>query len=289
MAARFTPLASGSAGNASVLDADGFGVLLDFGLGPRQLAGRMAERGLAWRTINAVLLTHTHCDHWRERSLAHLARLGIPLYCHASHADALAEQSEAFVALHTAGLVRSYAAGQAIELFSGLVALPLPISHDAGETFGFRFEGGPTLFGPGWTLGYAADLGCWDSELARALADVDLLALEFNHDEHLQRTSGRPDYLIERVLGDQGHLSNRQAEELLGRVLAESSHVRMRHVVPLHLSRDCNRPELAMAAAKNALRATDRIAEVVVATQDEPGPTLAIGVAGRSRRRSPAA
>ena len=59
MTARFTALASGSAGNACVIDADGFGVLLDFGLGPRTLAGRMADRGLSWRSISVALLTHT--------------------------------------------------------------------------------------------------------------------------------------------------------------------------------------------------------------------------------------
>jgi phosphoribosyl 1,2-cyclic phosphodiesterase len=252
----------------------------------------MGRREFTWKTINVALLTHTHTDHWHEATLTHFARLGIILWCHPAHLEALAAQSAAFIALHSAGLVRTYAAGRVIDIAPGLVALPLPVSHDAGETFGFRFEGGPTLFGPGWTAGYAADLGCWDADLVRALADVDLLALEFNHDEHLQRASGRPFYLIERVLGDCGHLSNRQAQGLLSRILAESEHVRLRHVVPLHLSRDCNRPELALAAASNALLAADRIAEIVVATQHEPGPTLDIGCAAvnrRARRRYPAA
>src|SRR5207249_4770887 len=113
--------------------------------------------------------------------------------------------------------------------------------------------GGQSLFGPTWALGYAADLGCWNDELAQALADVDLLALEFNHDEQMQLNSGRPDVLIRRVLGDSGHLSNRQASELLCRVLKTTGHNVIRNVVPLHLSRQCNRPELALAAAQAAL------------------------------------
>ena len=90
MAARFTALASGSAGNAFLIEADGFGVLLDFGLGPRMLAGRMAARGLSWRNVGVALLTHTHGDHWRETTLVHLGRLSIPLCCHPSHAELLA-------------------------------------------------------------------------------------------------------------------------------------------------------------------------------------------------------
>lgn len=290
MAARFTALASGSAGNACLIEADGFGVLLDFGLGPRTLAGRMAARGLSWRDVRVALLTHTHGDHWREMTLVHLAKLRVPLCCHASHADELANQSVGFGALHAAGLVRTYRAGVAIDLGPGLTAVPLPVSHDAGETFGFRFEGGHGLFGPGWALGYAADLGCWDNELARSLSDVDFLALEFNHDEQMQRTSNRPEYLIRRVLGDRGHLSNRQGGDLLARVLGESKYVRPRHVVPLHLSRECNRPQLAESAARESLAAADGPAEVVLAPQHEPGPTLTIaGPAAKNRRRSPAA
>ena len=38
MSLRFCVLGSGSSGNASYLEADGFGVLLDIGLGPRRLA-----------------------------------------------------------------------------------------------------------------------------------------------------------------------------------------------------------------------------------------------------------
>ncbi len=284
MAARFTVLASGSSGNATLVQADGYGVLLDFGLGPRVLAGRLAARGLSWHNVQAALLTHTHGDHWHEITLAHLGRLGIPLYCHPAHADDLARYSDSFHALYAAERVHTYEPGRALDLGPGLHGLPLPVEHDSGATFGFRFEGGRGLFGPTWAIGYAADLGCWDDTLAQALADVDLLALEFNHDEHMQRTSGRPYRLIRRVLGDQGHLSNRQAGGLLGEVLRGSSHHSLRYVVPLHLSRECNRPELAFAAAREALTACDKRADIHISSADIPGPTLMLGSDAPARR-----
>src|SRR5262245_15662592 len=80
MPLQFTVLASGSGGNASLIDADGFGVLLDVGLGPRQLAARLAAAGADWKHVHAVLLTHTHSDHWNETTLNHLLKLKIPLY-----------------------------------------------------------------------------------------------------------------------------------------------------------------------------------------------------------------
>src|SRR4051812_17247839 len=105
---RFTVLASGSGGNASLVEADDFGVLIDAGLGPRQLAARMTAAGLAWGRVRAVLLTHTHSDHWKDRTLAHLHKRGVPFYCHPGHHRVLGSYAPSFTALHTAGLVRPF-------------------------------------------------------------------------------------------------------------------------------------------------------------------------------------
>ena len=55
MGLRFTVLASGSAGNASLIETGGFGLLLDAGLGPRQLATRLAAVGASWQDVHAVI------------------------------------------------------------------------------------------------------------------------------------------------------------------------------------------------------------------------------------------
>ena len=72
---RFAVLASGSQGNASLIQADGFGVLLDAGLGPRMLDDRLRASGHSWDCVHAMLLTHTHTDHWNDRTFAWLVRL----------------------------------------------------------------------------------------------------------------------------------------------------------------------------------------------------------------------
>ncbi len=61
-------------GNATLIESGDFGVLIDAGLGPRQLASRLAAVGRSWAAVNAVILTHTHADHWKDRTLAHLRR-----------------------------------------------------------------------------------------------------------------------------------------------------------------------------------------------------------------------
>jgi phosphoribosyl 1,2-cyclic phosphodiesterase len=277
MTLRFTVLASGSGGNANLVEAGDFNVLLDLGLGPRQLASRLAAAGRDWSAVHAALLTHTHSDHWRDATLAQLHRRQIPLYCHPDHHHVLRLYAPAFDELLAAGLVRAFEADTPFEPVPGLRCRPLPVRHDGGATFGFRLEGGADLFGDAVALGYVADLGCWDDALADALAGVDLLALEFNHDVELESSSGRWPSLIARVLGDDGHLSNDQAADLLRAVLDRSPAGRLRHLVQLHLSRDCNDPELAREAAHAVL--TERALSVAVHTarQHEAIATLPLG------------
>src|SRR5262249_10540348 len=149
-----------------------------------------------------VLLTHTHGDHWKDRNFAQFQKLGIPVFCHDGHHAVLEHYSPGFVALRAAGLVKPYEAGQDLRLGPGLVCRPLPVDRDSGPTFGFRIAGSPGLFGTTWAIGYLADLGRWSPQLAGELLDLDVLALEFNHDERMERNSGRPKMLVDRVLSD---------------------------------------------------------------------------------------
>ena len=59
---RFRSLASGSAGNATLLEADDglrrTRVLIDCGLGLRPLTARLAAEGLALTDLDGVFITH---------------------------------------------------------------------------------------------------------------------------------------------------------------------------------------------------------------------------------------
>jgi phosphoribosyl 1,2-cyclic phosphodiesterase len=246
----FQTLGSGSSGNAAFLRTGKFGLLIDFGLGARTLAQRLAAAGLDWSDIHAVLLTHIHEDHWKETSLAQLARRGVRFYCHPEHIEHLRRRSPSFTVLEAIGRVEPIEAGDFIDLDARLTCLAIPVSHDAGATLAYRIDGWTEDETTAWSVGYASDLGCWEDSLAEQFANVDLLALEFNHDVQLQRGSARPSFLIERVLGDEGHLSNEQAASLLQAILAGSEAGRLRQLVQLHLSQDCNRPTLAVTAAE---------------------------------------
>ena len=272
MSLKFTVLASGSQGNASLIQAGDFGVLIDCGISPRNLSVRLEQAALSWQHIHALILTHTHGDHWKERTLFRALKKAIPLYCHPGHHAPLTS-SLAFTELKAAGLVRSFYARREFSLGPDLRCQALPIRHDSGATFGFRFESIARLDSR-CSLAYLTDLGTWDSELAEAVANVDLLALEFNHDVEMERTSGRGTYLIKRVLGDRGHLSNAQAIAFVKAVLRRSVPGKLQRLVQLHLSDECNCPILASEVTRKALAELACDAELFTASQHEVSPVF---------------
>jgi phosphoribosyl 1,2-cyclic phosphodiesterase len=270
MPIQFAVLASGARGNATFVRAAGAGLLIDLGIGPRALAERLESVGAAWDQVAAVVLTHTHGDHLDENGLRTLAKHRVALYCHDGHRDELARY-EAFTALDARGLVRGYD-DRPFLTPDGTRVEPLALSHDGGPTFGFRLEARPGRGARAVALGYLADTGCWTDGMADALADVDLLGVEFNHDVGLQRNSPRSRALIHRNLGDRGHLSNEQGAAFVAAVLQRSSRAAVRHLVLLHLSQQCNEPTLAVQAARAALRG--RRAAVHAARQAPAHPNL---------------
>jgi phosphoribosyl 1,2-cyclic phosphodiesterase len=79
MMVRFTVLASGSKGNATIVTGGRTRILVDAGLSCRELFRRMKLAGEEPETLDAIIVTHEHSDH--VGGLAVTARkLGIPVY-----------------------------------------------------------------------------------------------------------------------------------------------------------------------------------------------------------------
>jgi phosphoribosyl 1,2-cyclic phosphodiesterase len=275
MPVRFSVLASGSRGNASLIAPDGFpGVLIDIGLGPKTLADRLTAVGTPFGRIACVLLTHTHADHVDKLTLRKLASRGITLHCHEGHIAAL-QAREGFDKLERKSLIKPYL-DRPFLAKSGARVEPIELRHDGGPTYGFRIETRSGRYERSVAIGYVADTGTWRPEIADALANVDAVGLEFNHDVELQKRSGRPAVLIARNLGDKGHLSNDQGAELLAAILQRSVRGTVRNAVLLHLSSDCNDPKLAIQAARRVVREARRRVAIHAASQDPINPEILV-------------
>ena len=250
---RFTMLASGSKGNCSIIDDGQSSYLIDGGISPRTLETHLKISGFTPQRLRGLILTHTHCDHWNPRLLAYCAEKKIPWYLHKTHARTIYDQLPEFKAFWESGLARFYLPNTPFETAPGWNWFPVILSHDSSETFGFRLDIKNAQV-PCVSIGYLADLGIWNKALVEQFTDLDLLALEFNHDEDLQKNSKRPQFLIERIMGNEGHLSNYQAVCFLDYLKSLGVSKLPKHLVQVHLSEQCNSPEHAQAALELFLK-----------------------------------
>ena len=62
---RFRVLGSGSSGNTTVVESGDTRILIDAGLGAREMAERLETAGVDPASLAAIVLSHEHTDHSR--------------------------------------------------------------------------------------------------------------------------------------------------------------------------------------------------------------------------------
>jgi len=235
---RFKSLGSGSSGNATVIQArEGTQVthlLVDCGLGIRELHKRLGRAGMLADQVDAIFITHEHADHIgcvRQFAL----RERIPVYMsHGTHAAMGQPDFE--------GLLRIVCDGMVVEV-GAMQVRPFTVPHDAREPLQLTCSDGAAR------LGVLTDLGRPSDHVMEQLAGCATLLLECNHDPQLLEASTYPWFLKRRIDGGWGHLAN-EAAAAIARALRPHG---LKQVVAAHLSEQNNRPDLARAALAGAM------------------------------------
>jgi phosphoribosyl 1,2-cyclic phosphodiesterase len=233
---QFTILGSGSEGNGAYLETAEVRLLIDAGLTGRQIRQRMATVARAPETLHGILITHEHSDH--ISGLAGLAaRLDLPIYCNRLTKEAIEAQ------LHIQINARIFTTGGSFEI-GDVTVDTFSVPHDACDPVGFLLR---TAAG---NIGFLTDLGHATKLVVERVRAANVLLLEANHDvQMLQNDPRRPWSLKQRILSRHGHLSNDAAADVAEQILSPG----LRRLYLGHLSRDCNRPELARKAVAGRL------------------------------------
>jgi len=260
VSAKLTVLGSGSAGNAAYVETNEARVLVDAGFSPRQIRLRLASIGRVPENLSAILITHEHTDH--IIGLVGLAdKLRIPVYCNRDTKNEIERILGLKAEFHLFATGAGFEIGDiAIETFS--------VPHDAQDPVGFLLR---TSTG---NIGFATDLGHFTRLVAERVRHANALVLESNHDvKMLQDCPRRPWSLKQRILGRHGHLSNDACAD----AVEDSMTNGLRHLYLGHLSRECNKPELAHRVVNERLQKI-RAAHVrlELTSQNLPCPTLTL-------------
>ncbi len=226
---RVTVLGSGSAGNATLIEADGVRIMIDAGFSGKDLAMRLAMVGVEVSSLTAILITHDHGDHTRGMGVL-ARRFGVPLYMTAKTAVACKGM------LNGKEDVRHYHAEERFRI-GGFEVQPFLTVHDAADPVAITIKHLPT----GSRMGVATDLGRPTAGVRAALKGCHLLVLEANHDDAMLWQGPYPWSVKQRIASSHGHLSNRAAAELA----RDLHHPGLGGVVLAHLSEHCNDGSLA--------------------------------------------
>jgi phosphoribosyl 1,2-cyclic phosphodiesterase len=266
---RVTILASGSSGNATLLEAGRTRLLVDAGLGKRETLRRLAALEKHVDHLDGILISHEHSDHIGGLPQA-LGYWKTTVYVtEATHAEILRAVPEPMhKRLARAEHIR---AGQRFTI-GEIEVTPFAIPHDAADPIGFTFRTNGTKVSIVTDLGYLPEL------VKHHLRDSDCLILESNHDLEMLKVGPYPWHVKQRVMSRTGHLSNYSVSEYLAD--PEGFDPKVRYLVLAHLSENNNNPDVARISAEEALNRRPCecgfTGELLVASQREPLNTLCL-------------
>jgi phosphoribosyl 1,2-cyclic phosphodiesterase len=248
---RLSVLSSGSSGNATYIEAEKGGLLVDAGLSCRRIEDLLAHIGRNLGDVGAVLLTHGHADHASGvRSL--VRECGVEVFAAPGVGDSLG--------------ATTLGAGETFEI-GGLAATFFEVPHDS-STYGLRVSDGER------DVAMATDLGEAGPEVLRRMRGAEAVVLEANHDPDWLRRGPYSARLKRRISSSNGHLSNRQAAEA---ALALAPHG-LKDLVLAHLSKTNNSPARACGTVHRILREAGHGGiRVRAAIAGHPTPWIEVG------------
>jgi len=234
---KFCSLYSGSSGNAIFLAADKAKILIDAGLSGKKIGEALISIDENPSSLSAILVSHEHSDHIKGIGVLS-RRYNLPVYANEMTWNSM----DSSIGNISPENVKFFKTGTMFEI-CGLGIKSFPIPHDASEPVGFNFYSGRRK------ITVATDIGHVDTDLVSYMEGSDLLLLEANHDTEMLKIGPYPQWLKVRILGENGHLSNETAGDVITTIAEKGT----RNFLLGHLSRENNFPELAYQTVYNAL------------------------------------
>lgn len=230
-------LFSGSSGNCIFVSYNGTSILIDAGVSGKRIEEALRGIGESTDTLKGIFVTHEHSDHISGAGIL-ARRHKIPIFANPITWKAM----RSYIGKIYPEFIREIEVGEECNL-GDIRIKSFAIPHDAACPVGYN------LFIEGKKLTIATDIGHITGKLMVNLEKSDMVLLESNHDVEMLRAGRYPWPLKQRILGENGHLCN----EIAGEIVAYLAENGTKSFLLGHLSQENNFPELAYKTVCNAL------------------------------------
>jgi phosphoribosyl 1,2-cyclic phosphodiesterase len=245
---RICNLASGSKGNCTYIETKNHKILIDVGTTSIQIEKKLFEIEVNPSDIDIVLITHAHIDHVKGLKVFN-KKYKPQIYI----TDLILK--EANLLDMECNLI------QDLDNIKDVKITAINLSHDVKDIKGYIIEEDNS------SAVYITDTGYINEIYFEHIKNKNIYVFESNHDiEKLMNNPNYPHNTKIRILGDKGHLSNKDSAYYLSKIIGNET----KYIVLAHISEQNNTKELALACLINTLKEkTVFTPKIFIAKQDE--------------------
>ena len=240
-------LASGSKGNSTYIETEGTKSLIDLGMSCAYVEKTLKSKGINPNEIERIFITHAHTDHINGLRVF-LKKHPVTVYLTEKMLQEIDFEIEKVCFIDEDITI------------DDLLVTPIKTSHDTADSNGYIFTSNNK------SLVYITDTGYIHMKNYHRLKDKNMYILESNHDVTMLMEGKYPYHLKQRILGDKGHLSNKDSAYYLSQFVTENTE----YIVLAHLSEDNNTPDVARETLyKTFEKSGKKVPPVIIANQKE--------------------
>ena len=241
-------LASGSKGNCTYIEYNNTKILIDLGTTSLYAEKKLKDIDVDPKDIKAIIITHTHVDHINGLKVF-IKKYNPKIYL----SEIMHKELKNDITL------TNYEYIDGDFTIDDLKINVIKTSHDTEDSNGYIVESSDS------SIVYITDTGYINQKNYKKLINKNVYIFESNHDVEMLMNGRYPYNIKQRILGDKGHLSNKDAGYYLSKLIGDNT----KQVILAHLSHDNNTDEIALKTVKEELKTSEiEFDNIIIAHQE---------------------
>ncbi|MGM0508862.1 MAG: MBL fold metallo-hydrolase [Fusobacteriota bacterium] len=245
-------LGTGSSGNATFIETDGYRFLIDAGFSGKKTKNKLKNIGVDINTLSAIVITHEHGDHVKGAGVLS-RRYNLPIHIGKKSYKKVAKKLGKLKRENIQYIEKDFNLGGTIKVS------PFEVLHDSVQTFGFRVQNKS-----GKVLSLATDIGYITNIVKQNFKKSNLIIIESNYDYQMLMKGPYPWHLKNRVKSKTGHLSNDETAKFIKKIYSDD----LQKAFLAHVSSDNNEYDLVEKVSRGYLEKNNIDLDVEVVTQE---------------------